>query len=85
MVDPGSRMVYTQAVSSEKEVVEVTGIVTDALPNASFRVLLDNGREVLGFVSGKIRKNRVRIVLGDRVTVAFSPYDLSKGRIVKRF
>lgn len=71
-------------MSKDKEVIEVQGVVTDALPNASFRVQLENGSEVLGFVSGKIRKNRVRILLGDKVIVAFSPYDLSKGRIVKR-
>lgn len=71
-------------MSNEKDVIEVAGVITDALPNASFRVQLDNGTEVLGFVSGKIRKNRVRILLGDKVILAFSPYDLSKGRIVKR-
>jgi translation initiation factor IF-1 len=70
--------------SMNKEVIEVQGIVTDALPNASFRVLLDSGQEVYGFVSGKIRKNRIRILQGDRVLIEFSPYDLTKGRIVRR-
>lgn len=67
-----------------KEVIEVNGIVTDALPNASFKVQLEGGQEVLGFVSGKIRKNRIRILQGDRVIIEFSPYDLSKGRIIRR-
>jgi translation initiation factor IF-1 len=68
----------------DKEVIEVQGVVTDALPNASFRVQLEGGQEVLGFVSGKIRKNRIRILQGDKVIIEFSPYDLSKGRITRR-
>ncbi len=68
----------------DKEVIEVQGVVTDALPNASFRVQLESGQEVLGFVSGKIRKNRIRILQGDRVIIEFSPYDLTKGRIIRR-
>lgn len=68
----------------DKDVIEAQGIVTDALPNASFRVQLEGGQEVFGFVSGKIRKNRIRILQGDRVIIEFSPYDLSKGRIVRR-
>ncbi len=68
----------------DKDVVEVQGVVTDALPNASFRVRLEGGQEVLGFVSGKIRKNRIRILQGDNVMIEFSPYDLTKGRITRR-
>jgi len=71
-------------VSSANDVIEVQGVVTDALPNASFRIQLENGTDILGFVSGKIRKNRVRILLGDKVIVALSVYDLTKGRIIKR-
>lgn len=71
-------------MSSANDVIEVQGVVTDALPNASFRIQLENGTDILGFVSGKIRKNRVRILLGDKVIVALSVYDLTKGRIIKR-
>lgn len=70
---------------SEKEgVIALDGIVEEALPNTLFRVLLDNGQLVLGYASGSIRKFRIKIIPGDRVTVEFSPYDLTKGRIVKR-
>jgi translation initiation factor IF-1 len=70
---------------SEKEgVVSLDGLIEEALPNTQFRVILDNKQPVLGYVSGKIRKHRIRILPGDRVTVEMSPYDLSKGRITKR-
>jgi translation initiation factor IF-1 len=66
------------------EAFEVEGTVTQALPNTRFRVELDTGSEVLAHVAGRMRKNFIRIVPGDRVTVELSPYDLSKGRIVYR-
>ena len=66
------------------EVIEVSGIITDTMPNAMFKVKLDSGQEVLAHVSGKIRKHFIRILLGDRVTVELSPYDLSRGRIIFR-
>jgi len=70
---------------SEKEgVLALDGQVIEALPNTQFRITLDNGSPVLGYVSGKIRKHRIKILPGDRVTVEMSPYDLSKGRITKR-
>ena len=70
---------------SEKEgVVSLDGMVDEALPNTQFRIVLENGQTVLGYVSGKIRKHRIKILPGDRVTVEMSPYDLSKGRITKR-
>lgn len=69
----------------EKEgAVAVDGEVAESLPNTQFRITLDNGAAVLGYVSGKIRKNRIRILPGDRVTVELSPYDLTKGRITRR-
>jgi translation initiation factor IF-1 len=71
-------------MDKEKEVIEVQGTITDALPNAMFRVQLDHGQEVLGFISGKIRRHKIRILQGDRVVVEFSPYDVTKGRIVRR-
>jgi translation initiation factor IF-1 len=67
-----------------KDVIEVEGKILEALPNAMFRVQLDTGQEILAHVSGKIRKNFIRILLGDRVRVELSPYDLSKGRITYR-
>ncbi|MBP3761395.1 MAG: translation initiation factor IF-1 [Ruminococcus sp.] len=69
---------------SKEDVIEVEGVVTDALPNAMFKVQLENGHEVLSHVSGKLRMNYIRIVPGDRVKLEMSPYDLSKGRITWR-
>jgi translation initiation factor IF-1 len=63
----------------------VDGKVVKALPNAMFEVELDNGHSVLGHISGKIRKNFIRILPGDRVTLELSPYDLTRGRITYRF
>jgi translation initiation factor IF-1 len=60
------------------------GVVTETLPNAQFRVELENGHEVLGHLSGKMRKNYIRVTQGDRVTVELSPYDLERGRITFR-
>ena len=69
---------------SKEDVIEVEGVVIDALPNAMFKVQLENGHEVLAHVSGKLRMNYIRIVPGDKVKVERSPYDLSKGRITWR-
>jgi translation initiation factor IF-1 len=69
----------------KQNLIEMEGIVTESLPNAMFRVCLDNGCQVLAHISGKIRKNYIRILLGDRVKVELSPYDLTKGRITYRF
>lgn len=64
--------------------IRMDGEVTEALPGTTFRVRLDNGHEILGHISGKIRVHYIRLLPGDRVTVEMSPYDLSKGRIVQR-
>lgn len=70
---------------SEKEgIIELDGLVDEALPNTQFRIILDNKQVVTGYVSGKIRRNRIKILPGDRVTVQLSPYDLTKGRITRR-
>jgi translation initiation factor IF-1 len=61
------------------------GTVVDALPNTQFKVRLDNGHEVLAYVSGKLRRFRIRVLLGDRVRVELSPYDLTRGRITYRY
>jgi translation initiation factor IF-1 len=68
----------------KKESIEVEGVVIESLPNATFRVQLPNGHVVLAHVSGKMRKNYVRILPQDRVLVELSPYDLSRGRITYR-
>ncbi len=69
----------------KQEGIEIEGIVMDVLPNTIFKVKLDNGMEMQAHVSGKIRKNYIRIIPGDRVLVELSPYDLTKGRITYRF
>ncbi len=68
-----------------KDKIEVEGTVTEALPGMMFRVELEDGHEVLAYLSGKMRKYYIRILLGDRVRVELSPYDLEKGRIVYRY
>jgi translation initiation factor IF-1 len=65
----------------KEELIEMAGVVSEVLPNTQFRVMLDNGADVLAYASGKMRKHRIRILAGDKVTLEMSPYDLSKGRI----
>jgi translation initiation factor IF-1 len=67
------------------ESIEVEGVITQALPNAMFRVELANGHEVLAHISGKMRKNYIKVLIGDRVLVELSPYDLTRGRLTYRF
>ncbi|MDD4875549.1 MAG: translation initiation factor IF-1 [Dehalococcoidales bacterium] len=69
----------------KKEAIEVEGTVMEALPNGMFRVELPNGHKILAHISGKIRMHYIRILLGDRVLIELSPYDLSRGRIIFRF
>jgi translation initiation factor IF-1 len=66
---------------AKEETLELDGVVNEVLPNTVFRVQLDNQHEITAYASGKMRKHRIRILAGDRVTVEMSPYDLSKGRI----
>jgi translation initiation factor IF-1 len=68
-----------------KDAIEMQGTVTEVLPDTNFRVELENGHEVLAYISGRMRKNYIRILEGDRVTVELSPYDLRRGRITYRF
>lgn len=70
---------------SKQDVIEVEGKVMEALPNAMFKVALENGHVILAHVSGKIRMNFIRILPGDRVTIELTPYDLTRGRITYRF
>jgi translation initiation factor IF-1 len=72
-------------MAKKEEKIELEGTVVEALPATQFRVELDNGHEVLAYLSGKMRKYYIRILLGDRVRVEVSPYDLTRGRIVYRY
>lgn len=74
----------SEEIMAKEEAIEVEGTVLEPLPNAMFRVELDNGHKVLAHVSGKMRKFFIRILPGDRVTVELSPYDLTRGRITYR-
>jgi translation initiation factor IF-1 len=69
----------------KEEKIEVEGTVVEALPNTTFRVELDNGHTVLAYLSGKMRKFYIRVLLGDQVKVELSPYDLTRGRLVYRY
>lgn len=70
---------------SEKEgVIELSGLVSESLPNTNFRIELDNGQIATAYVGGTMRRNRIRVLPGDRVTVEFTPYDLKLGRIIRR-
>jgi len=69
---------------SKKEVIEMEGVIEELLPAATFRVKLENGHAIIAHLSGRMRKNRIRLSLGDRVKIEMTPYDLSKGRIAFR-
>ena len=70
---------------AKEDLIEFNGVVSELLPNAMFRVKLDNDHMILAHTSGKMRKNRISVLAGDRVTVEMTPYDLTKGRITFRF
>jgi len=69
----------------KNDIIEVDGVVGDLLPNASFKVTLDNGHEVIAHLSGKMRMFKIRLLVGDKVNVEMTPYDLTKGRVVYRY
>ncbi|MDP2193528.1 MAG: translation initiation factor IF-1 [Alphaproteobacteria bacterium] len=69
---------------TKEDLIEFTGVVTELLPNATFRVKLENEHVILAHTSGRMRKNRIRVLVGDTVTVEMTPYDLTKGRITFR-
>ena len=69
---------------AKEDLIEFNGVINELLPNAMFRVTLENDHQILAHTSGKMRKNRIRILVGDKVTVEMTPYDLSKGRIIFR-
>jgi translation initiation factor IF-1 len=70
---------------AKEDVLEFPGIVTELLPNATFRVKLENDHEIIAHTAGKLRKNRIRVLAGDKVLCEMTPYDLTKGRLVYRF
>lgn len=70
---------------AKQEAIEFEGVVNEVLPNATFRVELENEHEILAHLSGKMRKHYIRVLEGDRVTVEVSPYDLSRGRVTYRY
>ena len=70
---------------AKEEMLEFPGVVKELLPNATFRVELENGHEIIAHMAGKMRKNRIRVLAGDKVQVEMNTYDLSKGRITFRF
>ncbi len=69
---------------AKEELIEFEGVVTDVLPDARFRVKLENGHEIIAYTAGRMKKYRIRTLVGDRVTVEMSPYDLTKGRVIYR-
>lgn len=71
-------------MTKDEEKLEVEGVVVEALPNAMFKVQLENGHEVLAYLAGRMKKYYIKVLLGDRVRVELSPYDLTRGRIVYR-
>lgn len=75
----------SESMAKKDGVIEIEGVITEALPNAMFRVELTNGHKVLATISGKMRQNYIRIIPEDRVVVELSPYDLTRGRIVYRY
>ena len=72
-------------MSKKEDLIEFEGVITELLPGGIYRIVLNNGHEIIGHISGKIRKNRIRILSGDKVKVEMTPYDLTKGRVVHRY
>jgi translation initiation factor IF-1 len=72
-------------MSKKEDVIEVQGTIVENLPNTMFKVKLDNGQHIIAYISGKMRMHFIKILPGDKVTIALSPYDLTKGRIIYRY
>lgn len=83
-MNPGKNGPYLERLMAKEDHLEMLGTVTDTLPNTMFRVELENGHVVTAHISGRMRKNYIRILTGDKVKVELTPYDLSKGRIIFR-
>jgi translation initiation factor IF-1 len=82
---PSDGGLITRKEMSKEELLEFPGVVVELLPNATFRVKLENEHEIIAHTAGKMRKNRIRVLTGDKVLVEMTPYDLTKGRITYRF
>src|SRR6516164_8464865 len=88
--DPGRRHAgpglkhQHEVCMAKEELIELEGLVTEILPDTRFRVKLDNGHEIIAYAAGRMKKNRIKTLAGDRVTVEMSPYDLEKGRVIFR-
>jgi translation initiation factor IF-1 len=82
---PASAVVQAGVAMAKEELLELEGTVSELLPNATFRVKLDINHEIIAHTAGKMRKNRIRVLAGDRVLVEMTPYDLARGRITYRF
>jgi translation initiation factor IF-1 len=80
----GQRPSFLFMQQKDKEIIKLDGVVKETLPSTTFKVELENGHEILAHISGRMRVNYIRLLPGDRVSVEMSPYDLTKGRIVKR-
>jgi translation initiation factor IF-1 len=83
--EPNRKWLQTRIKMAKEELLEFPGIVVELLPNATFRVKLENEHEIIAHTAGKMRKNRIRVLAGDNVLVEMTPYDLTKGRITYRF
>jgi translation initiation factor IF-1 len=83
-ITAGSQQTFGQRMAKE-ELLEFPGVVTELLPNATFRVKLENEHQIIAHTAGRMRKNRIRVLAGDKVLVEMTPYDLTKGRITYRF
>jgi translation initiation factor IF-1 len=84
LVSPFSFPQLPEPIMTKQEDIVMDGTVSEILPNATFRVILENGHDVLATMAGKMRRFRIRVLMGDRVTMALSPYDLTRGRITYR-
>lgn len=80
----GSQLNQGKTIMAKEELIEMQGLVTDVLPEMRFRVDLENGHQLIAYTSGRMKKNHIRILAGDKVTLEMSPYDLNKARIVFR-
>jgi translation initiation factor IF-1 len=82
---PSAGLTHFGETMAKEDILEFPGVVKELLPNATFRVELENGHELIATMAGKMRQNRIRVLAGDKVQVEMTPYDLSKGRINYRF
>jgi translation initiation factor IF-1 len=85
ILPPDFSNTFFRGLMPKEELLEFEGVVSELLPNATFRVKLQNGHEIIAHTAGKMRKNRIRVLTGDKVMVEMTPYDLTKGRITYRF